>query len=322
MSGSLPRGGAAAAATRLRAVSFAAPLALALAAAGGAGAAQAGLSSAYCDTESRLSVAEKDRLLRVAGVVRAELQRSNADVAIVSRSGLDLARWDIRHSHAGIALRQGADTPWAVRQLYYACDEGQPRIFDQGLAAFILGSDQPDRGHVSMVLVPRPAALLARAAQDNALAISMLAGRYSANAYAFSTRYQNCNQWLAELLAAAWAGITPGPEARAQAQRWLATQGYEPTRVDVGWPLVQWLGAAFSPWLHNDDHPAEDLAAAQYRISLPAALERLVRAHETGAERVQICYAGAYLLVRHGWDTGAQHEACGPEAADERIALD
>ncbi|MBL8325929.1 MAG: DUF2145 domain-containing protein [Rubrivivax sp.] len=315
------RGGAAATVARLRTASFAGPFVLALAAACGPGAARAGLSSAYCDSDSRLSVAEKDRLLRVAGVVRAELQRSSADVAIVSRSGLDLSRWDIRHSHAGIALRQGTDTPWAVRQLYYACDEGQPRIFDQGLAAFILGADQPERGHVSMVLVPRPAAALARAAQDNALALSLLAGRYSANAYAFSTRYQNCNQWLAELLAAAWAGITPAPDSRAQAQRWLATQGYQPTRVDASWRLVQWLGAAFSPWLHNDDHPPEDLAAAQYRISLPAAVEGLVRQQAAGAERVQVCYSGTQVLVRRGWGAALAAD-CRHEEGDERIALD
>jgi len=268
-------------------------------------------------------VAEKDRLLRVAGIVRAQLQRSNADVAIVSRSGVDLSRWGIRHSHAGIALRAGAGTPWAVRQLYYACDEGQPRIFDQGLAAFVIGSERPERGWVSLVLVPRDAAAdaLARAAQDNTLALALLAGRYSANAYAFSTRYQNCNQWLAELLAAAWGGIAPAADARAQAQRWLAAQRYEATRVEVGWRPIQWLGAAFSPWLHNDDHPGEDLAAAQYRISLPAAIEALVRAQQPQAERVQLCYEGARVVVRRGWGEPLA-EDCTVQAVDEVVALD
>jgi hypothetical protein len=282
----------------------------------------AGASSRYCDTESRLSPAHQDRLLRVAAVVRSELHNSEADVAIVSRTGLDLARWDIRHSHAGIALRRGGQTPWAVRQLYYACDEGLPRIFDQGLAAFILGSEQPDAGHVSIVLLPRTAVAPAAAATDNALALALLAGRYSANAHAFSTRYQNCNQWLAELLAAAWAGIGATPDARQRAQQWLSAQRYEPARVQVGWRPVMWFGAAFVPWIHNDDHPAEDLAAAQYRISLPAAVEGLVRAQERGARKVQICYSGAHVLVRRGWDAGTQDDACTPAPSDERIALD
>src|SRR5689334_14990247 len=89
--------------------------------------------------------------------------------------------------------------PWSVRQLYYACDESRPRIFDQGMSGFALGAEAPVSGHVSLVLLPEAeSATLAAAALDNRLALSLLAGRYSANAYAYSTRYQNCNQWVAE----------------------------------------------------------------------------------------------------------------------------
>ena len=35
-------------------------------------------------------------------------------------------------------------------------------------------------------------------------ALALLGREYSANAYPFSPRYQNCNQWVAELLATAW----------------------------------------------------------------------------------------------------------------------
>ncbi|MFO1267345.1 MAG: DUF2145 domain-containing protein [Rubrivivax sp.] len=281
-----------------------------------------GASSRYCDVESRLNVADKDRLLRFAALIRAELDRSGAEAAIVARTGLDLARWDIRHSHAGISVKNGADTPWSVRQLYYACDEGRARIFDQGLAAFLLGAEQPALGHVSVVLLPPAAAEpLKRAALDNRLALALLAGSYSANAYAFSTRYQNCNQWLVELLAAAWGGIAPGPEAREQAQRWLAEQHYEPTRVEVGWRVVMWAGAVFVPWIHNDDHPEDDLAAARYRISLPAAVEGLARAQLPQAERLQFCHTTQHMLVRRGW--GAELPAtCEPAAGDEVLALD
>jgi hypothetical protein len=302
-----------------------------------AGASAPGSASGYCDAQNNLTLADKDRLLRVTALVRAELERSAADVAIVSRTGLSLGRWNIRYSHAGLSLRRGADTPWSVRQLYYACDERQPRIFDQGLAAFFFGLDRPDLGHVSVVLLPRREAgegdgaaagpgdqregAVRRAALDDQLALSLLGGRYSANAYPFSTRYQNCNQWLVELLAAAWGGIAPAPDAREQAQRWLAAQHYEPARVEVGWRPIQWLGATFSRWPHNDDHPEEDLAAARYRISLPAAVEGLVRAQVPGAARLQFCYTPRHVLVRRGWGEPLP-EACEPGPGDERIAID
>ncbi len=299
--------------------------ALALVSSLAAAPAVAGVSSQFCDPEARLTLAHKDRLLRVAGLVRAELERSGAEVAIVSRSGLDLERWDIRHSHAGLSLRNGGDTPWSVRQLYYACDEKVPRIYDQGLAAFLFGVDRPELGHISLVTWPAEGHAIAgpvrRAALDNGLALALLGGRYSANAYPFSTRYQNCNQWLVELLAAAWGGIAPGPDAREHAQRWLAAQGYEPTRVAVGWRPVMWAGATFSPWLNNDDHPDEDLVAATYRISLPAAVEGLVRAQVPAAGRIQFCYTSRHVLVRRGWGP-LQAEKCVAEPGDEVIALD
>ena len=253
--------------------------------------------------------------------MRAELERSRAEVTIVSRMGLDLSRWDIRHSHAGVSLRSGTESPWSVRQLYYACDEQMPRIFDQGLAAFLFGAERPDLGHISVVMLPGEGEPVRRAALDNRLALALLGGRYSANAYAFSTRYQNCNQWLVELLAAAWGGIAADADARERTQSWLAEQRYEPTRVEVGWRPVMWAGATFSPWLHNDDHPDEDLAAAIYRISLPAAVEGLVRAHVPGAERIQFCHTAQHVLVRRGWGPSLP-ESCVAEGGDEVVGLE
>jgi hypothetical protein len=177
---------------------------------------------------------------------------------------------------------------------------------------------------VSVVLLPAGARAAAthRAARDNRLALALLAGSYSANAYAFSTRHQNCNQWLAELLAAGWGGIGAGTEARAQAQRWLAEHRYEPSRVEVGWRPMMWAAATFVTWIHNDDHPEDDLAAAVYRISLPAAVEGLVLAQVAGARRIQFCYTAAHVLVRRGGEGGEQRADCVAEAADEVLPLD
>ena len=160
----------------------------------------------FCDRDLKLSAAEEDRLFRFGAIVKAELDRSGERVAILSRSGLDLDRFGIRYSHAGLSLRESANAPWSVRQLYYACDEGRPRLFDQGISGFLLGTEDPSTGYLSVVFLPPSRAAQAEAAGlDNARALTMLAGTYSANAYAFARRYQNCNEWLIELLANAWA---------------------------------------------------------------------------------------------------------------------
>ncbi|HET9978167.1 MAG TPA: DUF2145 domain-containing protein [Burkholderiaceae bacterium] len=278
--------------------------------------------SRYCDRSQALSAAEQDRLLRFAGAIGHELDAAGIErgAALVARSGLDLSRFGLRYSHAGIALRRADDAPWQVRQLYFACDEGRPRIFDQGLAGFVFGTDRAERGFVSIVVLPQAAAApLAASARDDALALALLGERYSANAYAFGLAYQNCNQWIAELFAAAWGALAPGDALRARAQAWLAGAGYAPPPVEVKSPLLM-LASVVVPWVHRGDHPAEDIAAMRFRTSVPAALEAFVRERWPGTQRIELCHTTTRIVVRRGWE--AIGDACEPGAGDRVVPLD
>ena len=277
----------------------------------------------FCDRPAELSAGQQDMLFRFGAIVKEALDASGQGVALIARSGLDLSRFGMRYSHAGFSLKASPNSPWSVRQLYYACDEQKPRIYDQGLAGFLLGSDAPDIGYLSIVFVPAEAAAeLERAALDDRQALALLGPAYSANAYPFSLRYQNCNQWVMELLAAAWGrrgGAADAEPARAGAQGWLADQGYVPSVVDVGYRPLMWA-SAFIPLLHNDDHPAEDLARNTYRVSMPASIEAFVQARVPGATRIEFCHNRRQVVVRQGW--GLIAEGCRPEAQDTVIALD
>ena len=273
----------------------------------------------FCDRTAALSAGQQDTLFRFGAIVKEALDASGQGVALIARSGLDLSRFGMRYSHAGFSLRASPNSPWSVRQLYYACDEQKPRIYDQGLAGFLLGSDAPDIGYLSVVLLPAEAAAeLERAALDDRQALALLGPAYSANAYPFSLRYQNCNQWVMELLAAAW-GQLGDALPREGAQGWLADQGYVPSVVDVGYRPLMWVGA-ITPLLHNDDHPAEDLARNTYRVSMPASIEAFVQARVPGATRIEFCHNERQVVVRQGW--GLIPEGCKPEAQDSVIALD
>ena len=283
-----------------------------------AGNAQAGAASGrFCDRPAVLSATQQDRLLSFAAIAKQELDASAQTLAIVARSGLNLARFGIRYSHAGISLAANPNAPWSVRQLYYACDEGQPRLYDQGLPGFVFGTDDPSLGYLSIVLLPAvEAAALERAALDTPRALALLGGDYSANAYAFSTRYQNCNQWLVELLAATWGASDGG---RDGAQRWLEAQGYAPQPVAVNSRLLM-FAAGFVPWLRSDDHPSEDLQAMRFRTSLPASIEAFVRKRLPGAERIELCHDDKRIVIRRGWTPIA--DGCVPTEGDRVIALD
>jgi len=261
--------------------------------------AQAGLLR-HCAPPPAQSAAQHDRLLRFAAVVKAELEKSGQPLAIVARSGLDLASVGQRYSHAGLALRASAQAPWSVRQLYYDCDELRPRLFDQGLPGFVLGLDGGERGHVAALLLPaEAAAALERAALDDRRALALLAPAYSANAYAFGLQYQNCNQWVAEMLAAAWSGERDAGRSRAQAQDWLREQGYRPTRFDIALQPWLWFGLV-TPWLHADDHPRADIDQGVLNVSMPDSIEAFVFATVPGATRLEFCRTGTQVVVRRG----------------------
>jgi len=279
----------------------------------------ASVAENFCGRQTPLSAAQQDRLLRFAAVVRDELNASGRRAAVVSRSGLDLSRFGLRYSHAGLGLADGAGSPWAVRQLYYACDEGRPRLFDQGLSGFVSGTDDPAAGYVSLLLLPEGAAdELARTALDRPRALRLLAATYSANAHAWSLRYQNCNQWLVELMATAHGDLPDGPDLRARAQAWLRADGYRPAAVDAGSHAVM-FAAGFVPWLRLDDRPEHERYSLVFQVSLPASIEAYARQRWPEAERIELCHAQARVVVRRGWAPIA--DGCVPEAGDRVLAL-
>lgn len=256
----------------------------------------------FCEYQPELSAAAQDRLLRVAALVKTELERSGQSIALVARSGLALQRFDQRYSHAGLSLKASPNTSWSVRQLYYACDEQRPRIFDQGMSGFVLGANDASEGYVSIVFLPdAAAAALERAALDDRQALQLLGAAYSANAYAFGQRYQNCNQWLVELIASAWGSLPLGDAPRRRAQEWLLQQGYAPNVFELGWKPLMWL-ADLVQWLHSDDHPPEDIAAAQFKVSMPSSIEAFVRAKLPEATHLELCYTEQHLVIRRSWD--------------------
>jgi hypothetical protein len=274
---------------------------------------------AFCERGKDIGAADQDRVLRFAGAVRQELARSGQPVALISRAGLDLSRFGLLYSHSGVALRD-AGSAWTVRQLYYACDESRPRLFDQGVAGFALGADAPGKGHVSLVFLDgEDGEQLARAAEDKRLALALLAGQYSANAYAFGTRYQNCNQWVAEILASAWGHLDGGNAPRERAQSWLREQGYAagPVKVPSHWLM---FAGQFVPLLHVGDHPLDDVYALALRVSVPASIEEFVHRRVPQAQRVELCHDRQHIVVHRGWE--ALGPGCTPGPGDEVIPLD
>ena len=272
------------------------------------------LSFEICDRPKDPGADQRDVMLRFGALVREELVASGQDVVLIARSGLDLRRLDVRYSHEAVALKDNDDKPWSVRELYYSCEDHQPRVFDEGLSGFLMGTDDPATSYISLVFLPPDRAAPLRAtAVDKHHALGVLGASYSANAYPFSTRHQNCNQWVMELLADAWGARDAGTDAgaRTQAQAWLRAQGYLPTVFTASAHPMMWL-ADLVPWLANDDHPSEEVAHNRYNVSMPASIETFVQAKVPGATRIELCHAGRHVVLHRGWDDVADGCVAGP----------
>ena len=84
----------------------------------------------------------------------------------------------------------------------------------------------------------------------------------------------------------------------------------------------RWLVAPYGavPWVHNGDHPQDDLAAGRYRVSMPAAIEAFVQARLHAARRIELCHTERQIVVRQGWQPIA--EGCRPADGDRVIPLE
>jgi hypothetical protein len=255
-----------------------------------------------------------DRELRFTAVMQEALSNTGSDAVLISRSGLDLSRFHLRYSHTAIAWK-AVDGTWSARQLYYACDEGNPRLYDHGLAGFVMGIDDAALGYVSMVALPFDAAQALRsAALDTPRALHLLAARYSANAYPFSLR---CNQWVMELLAVAWGGLPDGGDLRERAQQWLREAPYRPQPVEVGSHALV-FASSFVPLLHLDEHPQDDIYALKLRVSLPSTVEAFVRERRPASERVELCHDSRQVVVHRGWTPVS--DGCTPGEGDRVVS--
>lgn len=234
--------------------------------------------------EEPLRVGEVVRSMELARKTVEALDASGASVALVARAGQDLSSYGLLYSHMGIVVRDHPAGRWTVVHELNECGSASSNLYDEGVGNFFLTDLYR---YQAEIVIPGPA-LQARLA-------TLMASRsprrlhephYNMLSYVYSTRYQNSNQWVLELLAAASA--PPGQiETRAEAQAWLQRARYDPATVEI--PAAVRLGARmFRANVAFDDHPFERRMAGHIDTVHADALVRFVRAQDAGARVVVI----------------------------------
>ena len=192
------------------------------------------------------------RSMQMADLTRTALEGTGDDVVLIARVGQDLSAYRLTYSHAAFAMRAHPAGAWSVVHKLNACGTATSALYDEGLINFF--SDAPVRYQAGIWrLAPAVQARLKNALLGD-IARDFHEPQYSLAAYPFSTRYQNSNGWVLEMLAYA---IAPKEAAtnRATAQAWLASSGYQPTELALG--TMTRFGARVSKAnIAFDDHPS------------------------------------------------------------------
>ncbi len=208
--------------------------------------------------------------LHLALKTKQMLMQSDATIALLGRVGSDLSAYGLRYSHAGFVWRDHPKGQWLVVHALNRCATATSAVFDEGLGNFFL--DDPFAYEVLVVIPSRDTQEKLARLLASTLSEQLHQAAYNMLAYPWSTRYQNSNQWLLEILAAAFAPASM-VNSRAQAQQWLRQQGYLPSEVEI--PALQRLGARlFSANIQFDDHPFADRIAGRYQV---VTVESVVR---------------------------------------------
>jgi len=186
---------------------------------------------------------------RLALEVNARLNRLQPRVALLARSGTNLDKYGLHYSHIAFVVRDypGQAGKWTVLHLLNECGTMRSSIYRQGLMNFFMD----DLYRYDYQLSIPDTATQERLYQSilSHKADKLHDPHYSMLAYPFSTRYQNSNQWVLEVIAA-----SAHPGSRVAVQRDLMRNSYTPSVISLG-PLSRMGASLASSPVAFDDHP-------------------------------------------------------------------
>ena len=229
-------------------------------------------------------VVETQSALTLAATTRDALERSDARVAVVARIGSDQSARGLRYTHVGFAQREHPAGRWTVTHALNMCADATSALFDEGLGNFYL--DEMYAFETRAVIPAPEAQARLQAILAGPVKTALFEREYSVIANPWSTRYQNSNGWVVEILAAGYA--PPGSvRTRAEAQAWLRTQGFTPSRIRIT-PTERASTRLFAANVRYGDHPDEAWQRWEYEVVSADAILAFVLARDPDARALNV----------------------------------
>ncbi|MCP5268405.1 MAG: DUF2145 domain-containing protein [Zoogloeaceae bacterium] len=236
--------------------------------------------------ETVSSAGTMQKALELARRVSDRLDASGSQVALVARIGQDLSKYKLRFSHLGFVVRDHPDGRWSVVHDLNLCGTDLSQLYVQGIGNFF--SDDLHEYEAALLLLPQDIQKKLEAFLVSTKQIKRFhEPKYSAVAYPFNTLYQNSNQWALEVLASV---IAPEGDiaTRAEAQRWLKEEGFEPTLLTIP-ALTRLGGRMFKANIAFNDHPDEFRWSDRiYVVTVDAMFDFLRKRYPENTRRVLV----------------------------------
>ena len=222
--------------------------------------------------------------MELAGKAKLALENSGAEVALIGRVGQDLSKYQLRYSHVGIVWRDHPEGRWLVVHELNQCGTANSALYNEGLGNFFMDNMF---AYETLIMIPNQATQEKLVAElRSPLPLMLHSDAYSMVAFPFSTRYQNSNQWVLELLAASQSGNIVVSN-REQAQAFLKLAGYQPTTLNI--PTFTRLGGRmFRANIAFDDHPFDRRMAGQIDTVTVDSIERFLKKQMPDLREIQI----------------------------------
>jgi hypothetical protein len=228
-------------------------------------------TTAHAGTNCREHVATARELAEAADSARrvyAELEKSDAPVALLARAGTDLHKYGLHYSHVAFVVRDHPDGRWTVVHLLNECGTSHSALYAQGLVNFFVDDLVTQDARLAWLSPPVAQRLATMLAAPRGTPLHE--PRYNVIARYDSQRTQNSTAWVLDVLAAAELG---GTSSRRQAQAEEAAEGFEPDVLHI--PYSQRiLGGLFSANTDFTDHPVGARLAGEYPVVTVRSIQR------------------------------------------------
>lgn len=214
------------------------------------------------------------------------LNSTNAKIVLIARIGQDLSKYNLKYSHVAFAYKKPNDDTWQIYHELNSCGSDQSSLYVEGLANFLLDDMVSYENKIFIPSEELQNKLYDLIVLNPQASKSLHESNYNMVAWPFSTKYQNSNQWVLEVVA---KGLSKDKTItnRKEAQQWLSLMGYQPTTLQVG-TLTRLGGRMFKANIAFDDHPFNRRMAGQIDTVTVDSLYEFLEAQDPNGKAIEL----------------------------------